>query len=141
MSAVVPIRSGVCWNPAPNTCPDGLTLSRFEDSSRNVRSDGEPPWLQLWFAVRGDAESILAAKLVTDEQLATLPPCGQRTFDTYFGDTWKGYGSVCTRVTVKRQKTAYRVEVIVYSDANPQLARFRSWFGAPLRARPHLRLV
>lgn len=143
MSAVVPIRAGLRWENPASAAPDGLTLTGYFDHGRDRGTDDEPQWCQLSFTARGDAASIMAAGIATEEQLATLPPCGQRTFDTCFYGTRKAFpNGVSTRITVKKLKSGYRAEVVIYGHTHPHLARYRSWFGAPaVRVRPQLRLV
>jgi hypothetical protein len=131
------IRDGLTWGLPPGRgLPAGLTLIEAHDHRHCSLQ-----WLQLILYVRADEASLVAAGVVTEAQLQSFTPCGQRSFDIDFGP-YERFRSDCIRMKVIRQKRAMRVEIVVYGKSNPELARYLSWMNAPVaRGKPTLRLL
>lgn len=131
--------SGASWAEPPYMLPAGLELVKARRWER-AHEGG----FQFSLTVRTDSsgEHLVAAGVVTSEQLESLPPCGQRHFDKDYPAADHEYLGRTTRVFITKRKTVMRAEIILYGDGNPDIELYAAWAGFPvLRRRPHLRLV
>lgn len=128
------------WAGPCHALPAGLELCTWD---RNRLADQGGYQFSLTVRTDSGGKHLVAAGVVTVEQLDSLPPCGQKSFDKEFApatqEEWLG---LRTRVTIKRRKTVMRATIDVYGRSNPEFARYAAWAGFPvLRGRPQLRLV